>query len=85
MFGINTFVALVFETILTLIVADDVGLSLDPRQQVKILIYTFTICTDPLNIYFFIQFKVYGGYYIVLGIFFLVMSLYNVFVKNGKK
>jgi len=32
-FGINTFVALVFQTILTLVVADDTGLALDPKEQ----------------------------------------------------
>jgi thiamine transporter 2/3 len=32
-FGINTFLALLVQTILTLIVADDVGLSLDERSQ----------------------------------------------------
>jgi solute carrier family 19 (thiamine transporter), member 2/3 len=33
-FGINTFMALAFQTILTLIVADNVGLALEPQDQV---------------------------------------------------
>ena len=33
-FGINTFMALAFQTILTLIVADSVGLALEPQDQV---------------------------------------------------
>lgn len=33
-FGFNTFVALFFQSILTLIVADDLGLALPPRAQV---------------------------------------------------
>ena len=33
-FGVNTFMALFFQTILTLIVADDAGLALPPRTQV---------------------------------------------------
>ena len=33
-FGINTFMALLFQTILTLIVADNVGLALGPSDQV---------------------------------------------------
>lgn len=33
-FGINTFLALAFQTILTLIVADSVGLALMPDDQV---------------------------------------------------
>ncbi len=34
-FGFNTFLALFFQSILTLIVADDAGLALDPRTQVR--------------------------------------------------
>ena len=33
-FGLNTFLALGFQTILTTIVADSAGLALEPRQQV---------------------------------------------------
>ncbi len=33
-FGINTFLALFFQTILTLIVADSAGLALEPPEQV---------------------------------------------------
>ena len=32
-FGFNTFVALLFQSILTLVVADDAGLALPPRTQ----------------------------------------------------
>ena len=34
-FGLNTFLALGFQTILTTIVADSAGLALEPRQQVR--------------------------------------------------
>ena len=34
-FGFNTFMALFFQSILTFIVADDAGLALPPRTQVK--------------------------------------------------
>lgn len=34
-FGINTFLALSFQTVLTLIVADQAGLALDPKTQVN--------------------------------------------------
>ena len=34
-FGFNTFLALVFQTILTITVVDDIGLALCPRNQVK--------------------------------------------------
>ena len=44
-FGINTFLALGFQTILTTIVADSAGFALEPRQQVG---YNF-FCL-PLNI-----------------------------------
>lgn len=43
-FGINTFLALLFQTILTLIVADSAGLALDPPDQVIIyarILYKF--------------------------------------------
>ena len=33
-FGINTFLALLFQTILTLIVADKIGFALEPKAQV---------------------------------------------------
>ena len=35
-FGINTFLALAFQTLLTVVVADNVGLALPPRTQVVI-------------------------------------------------
>ena len=38
-FGFNTFLALFFQSILTFIVADDAGLALPPRSQVKIGFY----------------------------------------------
>ena len=34
-FGLNTFLALSFQTVLTTIVADSAGLALEPRQQVR--------------------------------------------------
>ena len=37
-FGVNTFMALFFQTILTLVVADDAGLALPPRTQVGSII-----------------------------------------------
>ncbi|XP_058838438.1 thiamine transporter 1-like [Topomyia yanbarensis] len=49
-FGINTFVALVFQTILTVVVISESGLMLSPRGQ----------------------FKVYGGYFLVLAVVYLV-------------
>ena len=33
-FGFNTFLALAFQTVLTMVVADDIGLALPPREQV---------------------------------------------------
>ncbi|EDS43661.1 conserved hypothetical protein [Culex quinquefasciatus] len=49
-FGINTFVALVFQSILTVVVISESGLALTPRGQ----------------------FKVYGGYFLVLAVIYLV-------------
>lgn len=42
-FGINTFLALFFQTILTLIVADSAGLALEPTDQVTWCILEFSI------------------------------------------
>ncbi|XP_065076296.1 thiamine transporter 1-like [Ochlerotatus camptorhynchus] len=49
-FGINTFVALVFQSILTVVVISESGLMLSPRGQ----------------------FKVYGGYFLVLAVVYFV-------------
>ena len=35
-FGVNTFAALFFQTVLTVVVADDIGLALPPRDQVTL-------------------------------------------------
>ena len=35
-FGVNTFAALFFQTVLTVVVADDIGLALPPRNQVTL-------------------------------------------------
>lgn len=58
-FGINTFVALAIQTILTLIVADDVGLALGERSQ----------------------FKIYGGYHGLLGLFFVIVAFFVIMRK----
>jgi len=52
-FGFNTFLALSFQTILTSIVADSVGLALPPRDQ----------------------FQVYAGFFLAVGLVFLVSSV----------
>jgi len=52
-FGFNTFLALSFQTILTSIVADSVGLALPPRDQ----------------------FQVYAGFFLTVGLVFLVSSV----------
>ena len=43
-FGVNTFLALLFQTILTLIVADQAGLALDPKTQVNIFTVIYLNC-----------------------------------------
>lgn len=52
-FGFNTFLALAFQTILTSIVADSVGLALPPRDQ----------------------FQVYAGFFLTVGLVFLVSAV----------
>lgn len=49
-FGINTFAALAFQTILTVVVISESGLMLSPRGQ----------------------FKVYGGYFLVLALVYFI-------------
>ena len=45
-FGVNTFMALFFQTILTLVVADDAGLALPPRTQVGSIISEYVTFYD---------------------------------------
>ncbi|XP_014218184.1 thiamine transporter 2-like [Copidosoma floridanum] len=63
-FGINTFMALLFQSIMTYIVIDEQCLNLDIRSQ----------------------FMVYGSYYIVLGVIFMIMNVFTVmyYLKNQK-
>lgn len=61
-FGFNTFLALLFQAILTLCVTDGVGLALDPQSQ----------------------FKIYGGYFGVLGTIFSAMAAYNIFRNRSR-
>ena len=60
-FGINTFLALAFQTVLTLVVVDDVGLALNIRDQ----------------------FRVYGGFWIVIGVLFV--SLFVVSLARDRR
>ncbi|KAF7642987.1 hypothetical protein LDENG_00246840 [Lucifuga dentata] len=54
-FGVNTFVALLLQTLLTAVVVDSAGLGLD----------------------IFTQFLVYGSYFAVISVVFLLAWLYN--------
>ncbi|XP_047433011.1 thiamine transporter 1 [Mugil cephalus] len=60
-FGVNTFVALVLQTLLTVVVVDSVGLGLD--------IYT--------------QFLIYGSYFVVISVIFLLAGLYK--LASGRR
>jgi thiamine transporter 2/3 len=42
-FGFNTFMALAFQSVLTLVVADDLGLALEPRTQVRAKLNQFEL------------------------------------------
>jgi len=61
-FGFNTFLALGFQTILTSVVADSIGLALPPREQ----------------------FRVYAGFFLVVGLLFLVTGLVDLARHGGK-
>jgi len=63
-FGMNTFLALVIQTALTLVVSDARGLALNERSQ----------------------FMVYGGYFGVLGVSFLIAAIFTFlkFPSSGK-
>merc|ERR1712223_808168 len=52
-FGINTFLALAFQTILTTVVVDKIGFHLEPQDQ----------------------FLVYSGFFLAVGVPFLISSL----------
>ena len=51
-FGVNTFAALLFQTLLTMAVADDVGLALPPRQQVRENAALLKLVIAPLTVRF---------------------------------
>ena len=79
-FGVNTFMALFFQTILTLVVADDAGLALPPRIQVGSIIsedvtfYDNSSHIESVKILFQLfsfQFIVYGGFWIAISLLFL--------------
>lgn len=52
-FGINTLIALLFQTIMTVVIVSETGLKLDPKGQ----------------------FMVFGAYFIVLSVLFLIASI----------
>ncbi|XP_075152502.1 thiamine transporter 1 [Haematobia irritans] len=62
-FGINTLVALILQTILTLVVVTDAGYALLPRDQ----------------------YKVYGGYFLVLAVIFVVAFVHGKLIKCCKR
>lgn len=59
-FGVNTFVALLLQSLLTLVVVDSAGLGLD--------IYT--------------QFLIYGSYFALISVVFLVAGLYKLYIRR---
>lgn len=73
-FGINTFVALFFQTILTLVVSDKAGLALEIQTQV----ITMLQCNAGQSFKSFwsslMQFRIYGVYSFVLGGIFVLMA-----------
>ena len=77
-FGINTFLALGFQTILTTIVADSAGFALEPRQQVGYNFFLFAIK-------YFTQFRVYAGFFLVTGCGYLIMGLVNLVLARGRR
>lgn len=62
-FGINTLLALVIQTVLTIVVVSESGLELSPRKQ----------------------FLVFGGYFVVLAIVFLIASFVKLFIQKKDK
>ncbi|XP_068560786.1 thiamine transporter 1 isoform X2 [Cebidichthys violaceus] len=62
-FGVNTFMALLLQTLLTVVVVDSAGLGLDV----------------------FTQFLVYGGYFAVISVVFLLAALYKLASRRRSK
>lgn len=86
-FGVNTFGALLFGTLITVVVVDSAGLGLDVVTQVTCRLFgdaekallmpglrLTAACLVSLP-----QFFIYGGYFAVISVVFLLAGLYRVF------
>ncbi|XP_035854689.1 thiamine transporter 1-like [Sander lucioperca] len=62
-FGVNTFVALLLQSLLTVVVVDSAGLGLDV----------------------FTQYLIYGGYFAVISMVFLLAGLYKLAYRRHSK
>lgn len=79
-FGVNTFIALVLQSVLTVVVVDSAGLGLDIFTQVSSCANTYPDVThmrltDSFSRVFLLQFLIYGSYFAVISVVFLVAGL----------
>ncbi len=89
-FGVNTFIALLLQTLLTVIVVDSAGLGLDIFLQVKYNIYSVS-CASLMKaanivcnfVCSFLQFLIYASYFAVIAVIFLTAWLYKLFKRRG--
>lgn len=86
-FGMNTFLALLLQSLITLVVVDSAGLGLEVFTQVWSLypVFFLTIFTTHLDqtdahlvFFFFPQFFIYGGYFALISLVFFIAGLCKV-------
>lgn len=85
-FGVNTFGALLLQTLLTLVVVDSAGLGLDINTQVRRcrpgevqVSFVTHVCRFPL------QFLIYAAYFTAIAVVFLVAGLCGLLCKRISK
>lgn len=85
-FGVNTFVALLLQSLITLVVVDSAGLGLEVVTQVWRLYLMLFEYISPLTnghlVHFFPQFFIYGGYFAVISLVFFIAGLCKVFSRR---
>lgn len=104
-FGVNTFLALLLQSLLTVVVVDSAGLGLDVFTQVRrrtssadlrwpklmclehSLLFPSSCRVDVSDgcLVSFPQFLIYGGYFVVISVVFLLAGLYKLASRRRSK
>lgn len=87
-FGVNTFMALLLQSLITLVVVDSAGLGLEVFTQVWRRYLVLFQCISPLtsdwwsSCTFFPQFFIYGGYFAIISLVFCIAGLCKVLSRK---